>query len=130
MAIIKSYTDIEQSCKLSEILPLESADMKWYFWKSEIDAPKLPTFGYSKDAAENYKSTEAVYLPCWSLTALMNFIESLGKVEINFNCSSNKYWVNVHFESIGSFCQDHELYDSEIDALIAIIEKLKSRNLL
>ena len=130
MAIIKSYTSVEQSRKLAEILPLESADMKWYFWKSEIDAPKLPTFGYSKDAAENYKSTEAVYLPCWSLTALMNFIESLGKVEINFNCSSNKYWVNVHFESIGSFCQDHELYDSKIDALIAIIKKLKSRNLL
>lgn len=127
---MKAYTDLEQSRKLAEILPLESADMKWYFWKSEIDAPKLPTFGYSKDAAENYKSTEAVYLPCWSLTALMNFIESLGKVEINFNCSSNKYWVNVHFESIGSFCQDHELYDSKIDALIAIIEKLKSRNLL
>ena len=130
MTTIKSYTDVEQSRKLAEILPLESADMKWYFWKSEIDAPKLPTFGYSKDAAENYKSTEAVYLPCWSLTALMNFIESLGKVEINFNCSSNKYWVNVHFESMGSFCQDHELYDSKIDALIAIIKKLKSRNLL
>lgn len=130
MAIIKSYTNIEQSRKLAEILPLESADMKWYFWKSEIDAPKLPTFGYSKDAAENYKSTEAVYLPCWSLTALMNIIESLGKVEINFNCSSGSYWVNVHFESMGSFCQDHELYDSKIDALIAIIKKLKSRNLL
>jgi len=130
MTTIKSYTDLQQSKKLAEILPLESADMKWYFWKSEIDAPKLPTFGYSKDAAENYKSTEAIYLPCWSLTALMNFIESLGKVEINFNCSSNKYWVNVHFESIGSFCQDHELYDSKIDALIAIIKKLKSRNLL
>lgn len=74
MAIIRSYTDIEQSRKLAEILPLESADMKWYFWKSEIDAPKLPTFGYSKDAAENYKSTEAVYLPCWSLTALLSIL--------------------------------------------------------
>jgi hypothetical protein len=71
---MKAYTDIEQSKKLAEILPLESADMKWYFWKSEIDAPKLPSFGYSKNAAENYKSTEAVYLPCWSLAALLGIL--------------------------------------------------------
>lgn len=74
---MKSYTDIEQSKKLAEILPLESADMKWYFWKSEIDAPKLPTFGYSKDAAESYKSTEAVYLPCWSLAALLEQLDAV-----------------------------------------------------
>ena len=57
METIKSYSDLQQSKKLADILPLESADMKWYFWKSEIDAPKLPTFGYSKDAAENYNLT-------------------------------------------------------------------------
>lgn len=114
MQSIKSYTNISQSEKLSEILPIESADCYW-----EDDT--VVEFGHG---------WHPQHIPCWSLTALMNFIESLGKVEINFNCNSNKYWVNVHFESIGSFCQDHELYDSKIDALIAIIEKLKSRNLL
>ena len=49
---MKAYTDIEQSKKLAEILPTESADMKWYFWKSEIDAPKTPTFGFDKTAAD------------------------------------------------------------------------------
>ena len=63
MEIVKSYTDLEQSKKLAEILPLETADMKWYFFKSEVGAPKLPTFGYSKDAAEGWESTEVVYLP-------------------------------------------------------------------
>ena len=29
MTTIKSYTDISQSKKLAEILPLESADMYW-----------------------------------------------------------------------------------------------------
>lgn len=71
---MKSYTGIEQSRKLAEILPLESADMKWFFWKDEI--VKLPTFGYSKESAEFYKETEAVYLPCWSLTALLNLLPS------------------------------------------------------
>ena len=74
MATIKAFTDLEQSRKLAEILPPENADMKWYFWKSEIDAPKTPTFGYSKTAAECYKDTEAIYLPCWSLAALLNLL--------------------------------------------------------
>ena len=30
MATIKSFTSLEQSKKLAEILPLESADMYWY----------------------------------------------------------------------------------------------------
>lgn len=38
MAQIKSYTDLEQSKKLAEILPLESADMCWY-----IDDNNIPT---------------------------------------------------------------------------------------
>ncbi len=74
MATIKSYTDINQSRKLAEILPIESADMKWFFWREEIDAPKPPTFGYSKTAAESYKDTEAIYLPCWSLASLLSVL--------------------------------------------------------
>ena len=71
---MKSYTDLNQSRTLAEFLPHESADMKWCFWKSEIDAPKTPTFGYSKSASEGYKDTEAVYLPCWSLAALLELL--------------------------------------------------------
>ena len=118
---MKSYTDIEQSKKLAEILPLESADM--CFIKREInntfiEIPIVKPIGYMLNI-----------LPCWSLTALMNIIE-IDKVEICFNCNDKKYWVDVHFETLGSFYQHHELYDSKIDALIAIIKKLKSRNLL
>ena len=36
MATIKSYTDIEQSKKLAEILPLESADMGYNGIEIEI----------------------------------------------------------------------------------------------
>ena len=37
MATIKSYTDIEQSKKLAEMLPLESADMLFYCSKAYIN---------------------------------------------------------------------------------------------
>ena len=124
MVTIKSYTDLEQSKKLAEILSLDSADMKWYFWKSEIDAPKLPTFGYSKTAAESYKDTEAVYLACWSLSALLK--------TLNFpSLTQNKEdeW------EVCVFDHDNDDYIEEkasnpVDAAYKMIIKLKELNLL
>ena len=114
MATIKSYTDIEQSRKLAKILPIESADMKWFFWKEEIDAPKLPTFGYGKDAAEFYKDTEAVYLPCWSLTSLLGVLPSATLD------SSNDHYYRIH-------CMERytEWHDNAIDACYEMILKLR-----
>lgn len=69
---MKHYTTIEQSKKLVELgLNPDTADMKWYYWKDEIDAPKVPTLGFDKAVLESYKNTQAVYLPCWSLGALL-----------------------------------------------------------
>ena len=87
------YTNLEQSETLKEMLPPESADMKWYFRKDEIDAPKVPTFGYSKAAAESYKGTEAVYLPCWSLDALIKLLPSEFTTENKFGIF--KYTIRI-----------------------------------
>jgi len=57
MATIKSYTDEQQSKKLAEILPLESADM-YYEWpnkKVHFKDDKYSGMGRS----------------CWSLAALL-----------------------------------------------------------
>lgn len=126
---MKSYTDLEQSKKLAEILPLESAD---YHYITQGEKSYFYSYSLSSDAIKDYDE-EIKYIPCWSLAALIDIIENidkLQKVEVSFTHNSGKYWVNVHFDEFGSFCQDHELYDSKIDALIAIIKKLKSRNLL
>lgn len=119
---MKAYTDLEQSKKLAEILPLESADMKWYFWKSEIDAPKLPTFGYSKNAAENYKDTEAVYLPCWSLAALLEVTNK--PIVMNKEEGNKKY----HFSS--RYKETYVKSDNPIDACVEMIIHLNELNLL
>ena len=127
MATIKSYTDLSQSKKLAEILPIESADMKWYFWKSEIDAPKLPTFGYSKTAAESYKDTEAVYIPCWSLGALLEVLpmptleQDKAEDELFWQCS-------VYNEEGEKLC---ETYSSDkVDVCYEMVVKLDKLNLL
>ena len=55
MATIKSYTDLEQSKKLAEFLPLESADMMHN---------RLIVIPFN----------DGSLTPCWSLAALSEFI--------------------------------------------------------
>jgi hypothetical protein len=128
MATIKSYSDLQQSEKLAEILPYESADMKWFFWKEEIDAPKPPTFGYSKTAAESYKNTEAVYLPCWSLSALLGvlpfpvlYMEMLGEM-ILWSCESHL----METDEVVKI----EHYNNPVDACVEMIERLHELKML
>lgn len=120
--MIKGYTDIEQSQTLAKILPLESADMKWYFWKSEIDAPKLPTFGYGKDAAETCKGTEAVYLPCWSLAALLDALPKMYNLKPMLDLEEN----SILYSGIDIYVHA----DNPVDACYEMIVKLKEKNLL
>lgn len=122
MATIKSYTDLEQSKKLADILPLESADMKWYFWKDEIDAPKTPTFGYSKTAAESYKDTEAIYLPCWSLAALLSVLPDYS---LHSNPNGTVFVVSDFKKPMMS-----DDYDNPVDVCVAMVEKLHELKLL
>lgn len=127
---MKSYTDIEQSKKLAEILPIESADLKWFFWKEEIDAPKLPTFGYSKAAADSYKDTEAVYLPCWSLTALLSVLPKIGSEEPMIQ---KLYYSNIPTERYiceYSFTNITDEYYNPVDACYEMIIKLHEKDLL
>jgi hypothetical protein len=59
---MKSYTDIEQSKKLAEILPIESAD-NYYSWHDER------YYVVNKDCPYPYSLKAKI--PCWSLTALL-----------------------------------------------------------
>ena len=129
---MKAYTDILQSKILAEILPIESADMKWYFWKSEIDAPKLPTFGYGKEAAETCKSTEVVYLPCWSLATLLGALPDKVLIDGHFwSLSIGRKGISY----LGYMTYDGQLHlsvenDNLIDACYEMILKLKEQKLI
>jgi len=69
MATIKSYTDLDQSKKLAEILPLESADA-FYPWRElmkDYDSIYVPEKMLVSDLEEDDISA-------WSLAALSAFI--------------------------------------------------------
>lgn len=66
MQYIKSYTDIEQSKKLAEFLPIESTDM--YYWCAD-HYPKEDWIIEVGTPDNNYECICA-----WSLAALLNVL--------------------------------------------------------
>lgn len=114
MAQIKAYTDLEQSKKLAEILPFESADTV-YIKHSSSDNP---TWEFNEDFPPmilgnvpiNEMTVET--LPCWSLAALMNLLPSefteVGKYSTTiYIIKIRKYKftdeVNLHQIAYGSY---------------------------
>jgi hypothetical protein len=84
---MKSYTDLEQSKKLSEFLSPESADMIWTydFTINDINGINVKT--------NTFKPEENDIL-AWSLAALLNIIPK----EISTGDEDhNKYQINVRF---------------------------------
>lgn len=69
MAAIKSFTDIEQSKKLTKILPVKSADM-FYVYDRHLD--KL--YGDTPYVIGYKVLNEDVDIPCWSLAALLQVL--------------------------------------------------------
>ena len=67
MATIKSFTDLQQSNELAEILPLESADM---FLAMNGTIPVM-----SKYIDDGFVTADDTAIPCWSLAALLSVLD-------------------------------------------------------
>ena len=78
MTMIKSYTDIEQSRKLAEFLPIESADFQNKTIESNADV--------------DVDNVSYVIYPCWSLAALLNVLPKIIKHETLFVETSASLW--------------------------------------
>ena len=114
MATIKSYSDLQQSRKLAEILPLESADM---FWLVSGNTPRVHVL---TEPLSNYSKWESY--PCWSLTSLLGVLNDYilqttidGSVFVV--CDREKAMVS-------------DIYDNPIDACYEIIIHLHELKML
>jgi len=116
---MKTYTDIEQSKKLAEILPLESADM--YYLKREInntfiETPIVKPIGCMPNI-----------LPCWSLAALFKVIpEGIIKKYYCPNLQKENGKYSVAYGDDELLC----IADNPVDACYEMILKLYELNLL
>ena len=127
----KISTDIDQSKRLAEILPIESADMCYIKhsssynpnWEFNEDFPPM----ILGDVPINKMTVEV--LPCWSLTALLDVLPIKLQIVLAINDfqsdKKGKY-------AIGSADNDeYDCYaDNPIDACCDMIIKLKELNLL
>lgn len=113
LKIMNAYTDLEQSKKLAEFLPLESADM--CYPKDEFE------YNYAKEPVCHYSGIGLAH-PCWSLAALLDVLPKGTRLlksatDDIYHCDCPK-------------CNIDEWFNNPIDACIEMIVKLKENELL
>lgn len=121
---MKSYTGIEQSKKLAEILPIESADMWWLY----ITAQGKHIAMMHEEPDPHYLARMESYgikngaIHCWSLAALLGFIPNY-KLSSEHNYHTCTAETSFGEETVGWF-------DSPVDACYEMILKLNELKLL
>lgn len=122
---MKSFTDIEQSKKLAEILPVESADMCWTpfdeEWDAYLGAP-------NPDAIKKE-------IPCWSLSALLNVLPQkyypIKEHETNLILGKPKdKWCVLYWDTTGTQDGEQTSGSNPVDACVEMILKLNEQELL
>jgi len=124
MKTLKSYTDLEQSKKLAEILPIESADMVYIkhsssdnpSWRFDDDIPPM----ILGNVPINEMTVEV--LPCWSLSALLSILPK--------GCSIGRRTTGKYYVCMTNIKHDISEFDNPVDACYEMILKLKEKNLL
>ena len=125
---MKAHTDLEQSKKLAEILPIESADQSW-----EIVAIAGTDVSIHSETAYIFNSK--IGLPCWSLAALLDIFPCSKESPIvnltrgGWNQSFTRRWFatwedenkNILYSCDGT---------SPVDAVVELIMKLHEQKLL
>jgi hypothetical protein len=132
---MKSCTDIEQSRKLAEILPIESADMRYgyiapYDYSDRMYDGGYDEIPYPKDFLiknPNFSANEYdAELPCWSLAALLNLCPTINeKQPILTRGKITRLWYCYYEDET-----DTQTYDNSVDAVFEMIQLLHEQKLL
>ena len=125
---MKAYTDLEQSKRLTEILPLESADMFWTYDFVVNDINGLNVI------SNNFKP-ENKDIPAWSLAALLDYMHKVDLfpdiTDFNGEFKLVVSYVNEEEEKIlGNVQTIISRNENLIDACVEMIVKLNELKLL
>jgi len=137
---MKAYTDIEQSKKLAEILPIESADMRYGYIAPYECSDRMYDGGYDKVPypkdflAKNCNFSPEDYddeLPCWSLAALFNVLpKHIGDYGKYLYYDVGKYYCGYIGNGDIWFTLEETKADDPIDTCVEMIIKLHEQKLL
>ena len=130
---MKSYTDLEQSKKLAEFLPLKSADMR-YHTISQYNLYPCDEIVYTID----FGKPSGKDIPCWSLAALLDLLPNNEHIETNIERGSwkidtveyvpNTWW--CEYEDTKNQTEFNISADNPVDACVNMILKLKEINVI
>lgn len=117
---MKGYTDLEQSRKLAEILPTESADMRYSPLGDKMHPWVWTDTFIEKDA-----------VPCWSLVALLSVLPEINGIpltleKVKAEDGYDGYYYHIAYE--GKILIPYS--KNSIDACYEMIIKLHEQNLL
>lgn len=121
---MKAFTDLEQSKKLADILPIISADMYYqmdYNLEELIEVPQV-----IEDIGEHF-SLFPEDVPCWSLAALFNLFDWPELSTSSLGDGSIGVMISVY---PNGYRHDSGWHDNPVDACVEMIVKLKEKSLL
>lgn len=126
---MKAYTDINQSKKLTEILPLKTADMCYRIVAyNPNDTHEYQPYCFVKTLESD--------IPCWSLAALLNVLPK--EIEIDGQRYApclfpvqDKWLLKLWYNSNYIFTSPIAIFsDNPVDACVEMIIKLNKQKLL
>ena len=118
---MKSYTNLEQSQKLAEILPIESADMWWNWFSDPFDEVNGGEYTTEPLLHKPVCYPEKV-IPCWSLAALLGVVS-----EVSLNSFKGGNW-NAMVQQNGKIIYSDA--GNPIDACYEMILKLHEEKII
>lgn len=144
MATIKSFTDLEQSKKLAEILQIESADMWWS--RCTItdfgDGALKVSYVVEPCNISQFRNTKED-ISCWSLVALFNVMPQIndwiiphGHKNVKLSqfepkiCKIWKHSIIPSYKVTYGNGLSTNIYDNPVDAVFEMILKLHELGIL
>ena len=131
MATIKSFSDLEQSKKLAEILPLESADMYWFNRHIDLTETKYEVFVIDKsnkyiDFFKSYAIAidNKEIIPCWSLASLLSVLPEGYSFVLTKSFNEKDYYCKLDGKPIET------MKDNPVDACYEMIVKIHELKML
>jgi hypothetical protein len=118
MAAIKSYTDVEQSRILADILPLESADMHYHYDNDFGELESIPTITEEDDHFALFPKD----FSCWSLAKLLDILPKIHGAKPILDLEEN----SIQYTGIDLYV----VADNSVDACYKMIIHLHELNLL